>query len=140
LYDNPWFSEKLPFEDDDIEEGVVGFVYVITNQQTGKKYIGQKKFTKTRRVVSKTKRPRRVHSSSDWHTYYGSNDELQRDVASDGPQAFRREIIHLCRSKGMMNYLELKEQVLNDVLLKPEEYYNSFVGGKIHRKHVYKKP
>jgi hypothetical protein len=30
----------------------------------------------------------------------------------------------------------MKEQITRDVLLKPEEYYNSFVGGKIHRNHL----
>jgi hypothetical protein len=30
----------------------------------------------------------------------------------------------------------MKYQLERDVLLKPDEYYNAFVGGKIHRKHV----
>ena len=33
-------------------------------------------------------------------------------------------------------YYEMKYQLELDVLLKPEEYYNAFVGGKIHRKHI----
>ena len=138
MYDNPWFYQGLPFEDDDIEKGMVGFVYRISHKQTGKAYIGQKKFTKSRRVVSKKKKPTRVHSGSDWKSYWGSNEFLKADVAAEGPQAFRREIIHLCQSKGMMNYLEMKEQIVNDVLLFPDKFYNSFVGGKIHRKHVLK--
>jgi hypothetical protein len=32
--------------------------------------------------------------------------------------------------------MEMKEQILRDVLLKPDEYHNAFVGGKIHRNHV----
>ena len=35
-----------------------------------------------------------------------------------------------------MSYYEMKYQIDNDVLLKPNEYYNAFVGGKIHRKHL----
>ena len=38
--------------------------------------------------------------------------------------------------KGEMSYLEMREQMVRDVLLKPNEYYNAFVGGKIHRNHV----
>jgi len=30
----------------------------------------------------------------------------------------------------------MKYQLEYDVLLKPDEYYNAFVGGKIHRKHI----
>jgi Putative endonuclease segE, GIY-YIG domain len=133
-----WFYQEKVFTEDDVEDGVVGFVYLITNLETGKKYVGQKKFQKSRRVVSKTKRARRVYKSSDWATYYGSSVDLQEDVRLLGPDKFHREIIHLCRSKGLMNYLELKEQVVRDVLLKPDEYYNSFVGTKIHRRHILK--
>jgi hypothetical protein len=37
-----------------------------------------------------------------------------------------------------MTYFEMKEQIDREVLFKPEEYYNAFIGGKIHRKHVFK--
>jgi hypothetical protein len=38
-----------------------------------------------------------------------------------------------------MTYYEMKEQFDREVLLKPDEYYNAFIGGKIHRKHILKK-
>ena len=38
--------------------------------------------------------------------------------------------------KGEMTYLEAKEQFARDVLLKPDEYYNKFIGCKLHAKHV----
>jgi hypothetical protein len=30
----------------------------------------------------------------------------------------------------------MKYQLEDDVLLKPDEYYNAFIGGKIHRRHI----
>jgi hypothetical protein len=60
-------------------------------------------------------------------------------VEENGLDHFEREILHLCKSKGELNYTELKEQVIRDVLLKPNEYHNAFVGGKIHRNHLLKK-
>jgi hypothetical protein len=35
-----------------------------------------------------------------------------------------------------MSYIEMREQITRDVLLKPDEYLNGFVGGKIHRNHL----
>jgi hypothetical protein len=60
-------------------------------------------------------------------------------VEENGLDHFEREILHLCKSKGELSYTELKEQVEREVLFKPDEYHNAFVGGRIHRKHVLKK-
>jgi len=38
-------------------------------------------------------------------------------------------------NKGTMSYLELREQIDRRVL-ETNEYYNAFVGGKIHKSHV----
>lgn len=118
----------------------VGFVYLITNLKNGRKYIGQKKFWSTKTTYSKNpktglKKKKRTKVESDWKNYFGSNEELKREVQEIGPDNFKREIIHLCKSKGMMNYLELKEQMDNNVLVDPN-FYNSFVGMRIHRSHV----
>ena len=43
VYENPWLYEGEPFTTDDIGE-FFGFVYRITNLQSGKKYIGRKYF------------------------------------------------------------------------------------------------
>ena len=71
-----------------------GFVYIITNLQSGKKYIGKKFFYSIKSKVIKGKR-KRQKLPSDWKTYYGSNTELQNDVKLHGTEHFKREIIHL---------------------------------------------
>lgn len=126
------------------DQFVVGFVYCITNKLSNKKYIGKKLFTfsrtKIKTIIQKngTKKKKKIRHriDSDWQEYFGSNEELKQDVNKFGENNFYREILHLCDSKSECSYLELKEQILNDVLLQPTQWYNSFVGGKIHRNHL----
>jgi hypothetical protein len=117
--------------------GYKSFVYVITNTVNGKQYIGKKKlfFTRSKRLKNSKRRIREV-KDSDWEDYYGSSDTVAKDIVCFGKEAFRREILHLCESPAKASYYEIKEQLLRDVLLKPVEFYNSFVGCKIHRSHV----
>lgn len=114
-----------------------GFVYVITELDTGKKYIGKKNFWRPKILPKNSKRTRRVRTrvSSDWQMYYGSNKEVQLLVESKGRSNYKREILRLCETKGEMSYYEAKLQFENDVLLK-DEYYNEFVGCKIHSRHL----
>ena len=129
-----WIYQNKEFTEDQIEKNI-GYVYLITNKITGRKYIGKKLFwfSKTRTVKGKKKKEKVL---SDWKEYWSSSEELKNDVKSLGEENFTREILYLCSSKGEMSYLELKEQIVNDVLLKQDEWYNGFVGGKIHRNHV----
>ena len=68
--------------------------------------------------------------------YYGSSEEVKGLVEEFGRDRFSRRIIRLCKTTAEMSYYEMKEQLNNDVLLRPTEYYNAFVGGKIHRNHL----
>jgi len=132
-----WYYEDNEFTSEMIE-GHAGFVYEITDLSNGKKYIGKKKLSSTRTLkpLKGQKRNRKVISESDWMDYYGSSEEVKRLVVENGPSGFRRRIIRLCKTTAEMSYYEMREQVVNDVLLKPDEYYNAFVGGKIHRNHL----
>jgi hypothetical protein len=114
--------------------GLVGFVYLIRNVQSGKGYIGKKLFwfKKTKQIKGKKKK---FLVESDWKTYYSSSEELKADVAKLGKENFHREILHLCTSKGNCNYLELREQIDRRVL-ESDDWYNSYVGSRIHKKHV----
>jgi len=120
------------------QEEYYGFVYIITNILTNRKYIGKKLFwfKKTKQVKGKKKR---YLVPSDWIEYWGSSKELQQDILAQGNQYFTREIIHLCKNKGECSYLEAKEQFDREVLMRPDEYYNDWIMCRVHRKHIQKK-
>lgn len=132
-----WDYEGRPFTSEDID-GHAGFVYEITDTLNGKRYIGKKKLSSTRTLkpLKGQKRKRKVVSESDWMDYYGSSEEVKALVEEFGRERFTRKILRLCKTTAETSYYEMKEQIENDVLLKPDEFYNAFVGGKIHRNHL----
>jgi|TARA_B000000557_G_scaffold263032_1_gene265005 hypothetical protein len=141
VYENPWLYEGKPFTSDDIGDQF-GFVYCITNLQTGKKYIGRKYFT-SRRKPRSGKSKRRVTSESDWKKYYGSSDELKSDVKRLGREIFKREILSLHSTKGKVNFEETKQLFVNNVLSEAlsdgtPAYYNSNILGRYYRKDYFK--
>ena len=103
-----WIYKNEIFVEEKIGDNC-GFVYLITNNNNNKKYIGKKlfHFSKSKTVKGKKKR---YKIQSDWKDYYGSNTKLQDDVKMHGVDSFKREILHLCKTKGQCNYLEAKEQ------------------------------
>ena len=131
-----WTYKEKPFESNDIGN-YVGFVYIITDISNGKKYVGKKNFWSTRRLppLKGKTRKRTVKKESDWKDYFGSSEQVKLLVESHGRDNFKREILHLCNTKGEMSYLEAKEQFDREVLFS-DEYYNEFIGLKVHAKHV----
>lgn len=128
-----WLYNGKPFLQEQSEE-YFGFVYIITNLDTDKKYIGKKFFTKAKtKVVNKRKKRSRVQS--DWLDYYGSNKILNEEVSLVGKDRFRRDIVKLCKSKGECSYWESKLQFENDVLYS-DQFYNDWIMCKISRSHL----
>jgi hypothetical protein len=84
--------------------GYEGFVYRITLPD-GRFYIGQKKLTFRKTKTVKGKKVRQL-VESDWQDYFGSSDEVKDLVSKLGPDGFRREILYLCQTKSIMNYVE----------------------------------
>jgi hypothetical protein len=126
-----------------LPEDCVGFVYMITNNVSGRKYIGKKlaKFSKTAyktvKLKNGTKKKKKIRSKidSDWQTYYGSNEELNRDVVALGQENFTREIIFYCRSKAECSYIEAREQFRHQVL-ESTDYYNGQISVRVHGSHI----
>jgi hypothetical protein len=129
-----------------LPEDCIGFVYVITNNVSGRKYIGKKlaKFSKTTyktvKLKNGTKKKKKIRSKidSDWQTYYGSNDELNRDVTALGADKFTREILYFCKSKAECSYIEAREQFTNKVL-ESADWYNGHIQVRVHGSHILNK-
>jgi hypothetical protein len=124
----------------------VGFVYLITNTVSGRKYIGKKlaKFSKTTQKTVKlkngTKKKKKIRSKvdSDWRDYYGSSPELTKDVTALGADKFTREILYLCKSKAECSYVEAREQFTRKVL-ETTDYYNGHIQVRVHGSHILNK-
>lgn len=130
-----WYYNDKEFTE--APEQYQGFVYMITELDTGKKYIGKKFFWKPKTLPKTKTRKRRVRTrvESDWQKYYGSSTDVQMMVEKKGVDNYRRDILQLCKTKGECSYYEAKLQFQYDVLLS-DEFYNEFIGCKIHAKHV----
>ncbi|MDB4396017.1 hypothetical protein N9Z65_00200 [bacterium] len=127
--DEQW--DELPF----------GFVYIITNPNNGMKYIGKKQ------IVKKTKRPplkgkkrkRIIVGESDWKTYTGSSDRLNKDIEDIGKKSFKFEIIRSCGTKSELAYMETFYQFQSEALIS-EEYYNGILNIRIGKVKFTKTP
>ena len=138
-----WLYENTQIET--LPEDCVGFVYLISNNVSGRKYIGKKlaKFSKTTYRVVKlkngNKKRKKIRSKieSDWQLYYGSNIELNQDIERLGADNFTREILFYCRSKAECSYVEAREQ-FNHRVLESDDYYNGQIVCRIHGSHIRK--
>ena len=125
-----WTYQNQPVNE--IPEGYIGFVYIITNLNTGQKYIGKKlaQFKRTKPPLKGKKLKRRSVVESNWREYYGSSDRLNADVHALGPENFTREILYLCKSKAELSYLEAREQFERRVL-ETDDYYNGIINVRV---------
>lgn len=134
-----WYYQGTPVET--LPEDRVGFVYLITNNLSGKKYIGKKlaKFAKTSyktvKLKNGTKKKQKIRSKvdSDWLTYWSSSEDLKADVAALGEDKFSREILRYCNSKNELSYYEAKYQFEYDVLLDENKWYNGWISVKVRK-------
>ena len=134
-YENPWLCQGTTFTTNDIGDQF-GFVYRITNLQSGKQYIGRKYFYQKRKPRGGG---RRVTSESNWKKYYGSCPELTADIKSIGKEAFKRELSSVHATVGKTNYEETRQLFINNVLTEKlsdgtPAYYNSNILGRYYRK------
>lgn len=130
---------------EELPEDCAGFVYLITNTLTGRKYIGKKlaKFSKTTYKVVKlkngTKKRKKIKGKieSDWRDYYGSSPALTADIEKLGAENFTREILFYCKTKAECSYIEAREQFARKVL-ESNDYYNGHIQVRVHGSHILK--
>lgn len=106
------------FGDDQKECPHYGFVYVITNTVSGRKYVG-KKLLWSKRTLPPLKgktRKRVVIKPSDWMKYWGSSKVVLAEIEKYGIENFTREIIGLYPDKREANFAELRYQIMHNVL------------------------
>ncbi len=130
---------------DKFPENCIGFVYKITNIQTGKFYIGKKSlFSNVRKKLTKKelaelsgpgRKPTKklVTTESNWMDYWGSNKGILQEIKEQGTDSFRKEILKFCFNKKQLTYWEVHYQCINEVLL-TDKSYNDNVLAKFFRK------
>ncbi|MEG3619597.1 hypothetical protein V5T82_14110 [Magnetovibrio sp. PR-2] len=101
-------------------EEYLGFVYIITNNITGQRYIGKKNYhtvrTDTRVAARKLKRPRKRKQESNWASYTSSSEHVNDDIKEYGKDNFTFEILWQAKTKGGLSYVEANIQHKLDVL------------------------
>lgn len=109
-----------------------GFIYIIINNITDRRYIGKKQcLTKFRKPLKKNQKKREsVIKQTDWRTYTSSSDVLNKDITAYGKENFTFKIIRFCSSKWELGYYEIREQIINDVMFK-KEYYNGIINCRL---------
>ena len=138
------YKNKVISKIEDFPENTFGFIYKITNNETGKFYIGKKQLmSKTNVKLGKkeiaalpTQRGRTpskklVVKEADWQNYWGSNKPLLEELKSHKDK-FTREILMVCSSKKMLTYWEAAYQIKLDVLL--IDSYNETILGHYYKK------
>lgn len=134
-----WYYKNKEFTE--APEEFQGFIYLITEEIEGNKkfYIGKKNFWKKKTLPKNSKRKKKLITKveSDWKDYYGSSKKLNERIEEFGKENYKREILTLCKTKGDMSYQEIKSQIEHNVL-EDSNYYNSYIGCKIHEKHLSK--
>jgi predicted SPOUT superfamily RNA methylase MTH1 len=137
-------KNKVISKIEDFPKETFGFIYKITNNETGKFYIGKKqlmsktnvKLGKKEKAALPTQRGRTpskklVVKEADWQNYWGSNKPLLEELKS-GKDKFTREILMVCSSKKMLTYWEAAFQIKLDVLL--IDSYNETILGHYYKK------
>ena len=113
-----------------------GFIYKITELDTGREYIGKKQFfNTTRKIIKGRKNRKKVVTESNWKKYTGSSEHLNLEISIKGKDNYKFEILSLHNSKGSLHYAEVEYQITNNVLRAvlddgvTKRYFNRAVSG-----------
>jgi hypothetical protein len=137
-----WLYQGKEFNEGDIPQGGVGFIYIMTAIIDGKSvaYIGKKNFFanikrplgKKALAMSTDKRLKKYKRElkPDFMNYYSSNKILKE--AHKAGVVIRREILKICNTQTELTYQEVKHQFLYDVL-ENDKYLNGNILGRFFR-------
>lgn len=131
---------------DTIDENIhFSVIYCTTNTITNKKYIGKCQLWSniTRPPLKGKKRKRKIVKPSDYLNYYGSSEQLKKDLENYGKDNFTREVLDIASCKWEACMLELLYQLKYNVICS-DEYLNGIINLRIgscplHLKEKYKK-
>jgi hypothetical protein len=125
---------------EDFSTDEYGFIYKITNLETGKYYIGKKAFFHnkkkklTKKEIAEQTGPGRKATTrvdqvdSGWKSYWGSSKELLADVKKLGDDKFERLILKFAKTKKQLTYYELESQILHNALFDSTSYNDNILG------------
>lgn len=94
-----------------------GFIYVITDLTTGKRYVGKKQYWMSRRAkgckskVTDKQSPRWKPTCwlpSDWQYYKGSSKNLHAYMEEHPKHKYEYRIVRQCRARGTLHYAEIE--------------------------------
>lgn len=129
-----WTKNGIEVKAEEIDDKAIGFIYVLTNVENGRKYLGKKLLTKAAYRIIKGKK-KAYRKASDWQEYYSSSPEIKELIKDHGKQLFKREILTFCYSKSELNYFEEKLQYVYGVL-ESDTWYNSNIRSRIFKKNI----
>ena len=131
-----WHYQGKELDPATIPESAMGFIYMITQVSTGKKYIGRKLLTRTcTKTVKGVKK--RIRKESDWKDYWSSSPKIKEWIEANGTSDFTREILAFCKSKGSLAYME--EMALYQCgALESDSWINDNIRSKIYRSWISK--
>ena len=139
------YKGKYITELSDMPKDVFGFIYKITNTETGEYYIGKKQVISVRKrnfgkkeiALLEDKRVKKyemVAKESDWKEYRSSNQTVKNWFLDEQTTSqCSLEILRFCSNKKSLTYYELQEQFSHDVL-GDELALNDNLLGKFFRK------
>ncbi len=138
-----WIYKDKPFIEQPSKD-IVGFIYMITEIDSGRIYVGQKTFwgyrskpalkgrtkkEKERRAKLKGNR-RRMVIESNWRVYNSSSkSSLPQDIPLN-PSNYKKEILILCNSKTELNLYEAHIQITMWLNGHWDNMINGFIGFK----------
>ena len=137
-----WIYQGKEFDDKQIPDGAVGFVYIMSAIIDGKSflYVGKKNFFanvkrplgKKALAMSTDKRLKKYKRElkPDFMNYYSSN-KILKDAHKAGVP-IKREILRICYSQMELTYQETKHKFIYEVLEK-EEFLNGNILGRFYK-------